>query len=172
MRRKEGVKKKCGKYSDEVKEKAYARYSSGESVGEISKKLGVPDSTLRGWFKKMADDGLASTREEKQKAFIDRANRVIDKGMELLEKRFDGAISQEQQIREVIEEIAKSSEEIISDKAKADVIKKLRELQVYDLKGIAVVIGTVYDRRDKSEERSDKKEGGGVIFIPNKLEEE
>ncbi len=160
------------KYSDEIKEKAYARYASGESVGEISKKLKVPDSTLRGWFRKMSQDGLSDIREEKQKSFIDRANKVIDKGMELLEKRFENALSKEQEINDIIEEIAKSDEEIISDKAKSDVIKKLRELQVYDLKGIAVVIGTVYDRRDKSEERSEKNEGGGVVFMPEKKKEE
>ena len=121
----------------------------------------------------MAGDELASTREEKQKTFIDRANRVIDKGMELLENRFSNALLKEKEIADAIDEIARSSEDVISDKAKADFIRKLRELQVYDQKGIAVAIGTVYDRRAKAEERSEKENtGGGIIFIAKKEKEE
>lgn len=160
------------KYPDEVKEKAYARYLSGENVGEIAKKLGIAYSTVNGWIKKMPKDEISDVREKHQKAFCDRANRVIEKGMELLEKRFENAISKEKELLLIIDEIAKSGDDIISDKVKAEIIRKLRELVVYDPKSIAVAIGTVFDRRAKAEERSEENKGGGVVMMPEKKKEE
>ena len=160
------------KYSTEIKEKAYARYLAGESIGRISKDLKVPESTVRRWIKKKPADKLDGIREEHQKKFIERANRIIDKGMELLEQRFQNALEKEKELLLIIEEIGKSGDEVISDKSKAEVINKLRELLVYDPKTIAVAICTVYDKRAKSEERSEDKAEGGVIFIPEKKKEE
>ena len=159
------------KYSDEIKEKAFARFYAGDAVAEIAKDLKVPRSTVSGWVKKSPQDNLSDLREKHRKEFIERANRIIDKGMRLLEERFEKALSKEEEINLIIDEIARSGEDVISDKAKVDIIRKLRELLVYDPKAIAVAIGTVYDKRDRSEARAEEKDAGGVVFIPQKKEE-
>ena len=161
------------KYSDEIKEKAYARYGAGEAVGEISKALKVPYSTIKNWIKNKPPDNLDSLRDEAKKKFVERAGRIIDKGMELLEMRFDTAIEKEKELISMIDEIYSADGEIVSDNAKAEVVRKLRDLLVYDPKTIAVALATVYDKKDRAEERaSHQDEDGGVIIMPEVKEKE
>lgn len=146
------------KYTDELKEKAYLMYATCGNINEVSRTLGIPYATVAGWLKAKAEaepDKFDKVRDEKKKDFISKASTIIDKGLELLDKRFERALNQEQELDKAVEAILESE---ISAKEKQALINKVRALQLHDVKAITVAIGTLYDKRVLAKENSEKGE--------------
>lgn len=72
------------KYSDEVKEKAYAMYAVCGNYEEVSRQIGVPANTIIGWVKNKPPDGYEELRDQKRKEFINSASEIIEIAMERL----------------------------------------------------------------------------------------
>lgn len=159
------------KYGDELKERAYAEYAICGNCNEVSRKIGVPYSTVKGWINKKPPDELDKLRDEKKKEFIDSAGRIIKKGMDLLNFRLQTALDKEQEISRIIDEIASADPKEISDGVKASIIPKLRAMQVQDIKSIAITVGTIYDKRALAEGDVTERSESGVIILPEIKEE-
>jgi uncharacterized protein YdaT len=132
------------KYSDEVKEKAYALYAINGNYEETSRALGVPANTIAGWIKNKPPDEFEKLRAENKQRFIDQAGKLIDKGMTLLDRRFTRAIEHENEINALIDVVFDSE---ISQKEKEKVARKLSELQLQNIRDITTAVGTLYDKR-------------------------
>lgn len=72
------------KYSDEVKEKAYALYAICGNYEEVSRQIGVPSNTIIGWVKDKPPDGYEELRDQKRREFIDSASEIIELAIERL----------------------------------------------------------------------------------------
>jgi bacterioferritin-associated ferredoxin len=93
---------------------------------------------------------------EKKELFSVRANKIIDKSLELLNRRFDTALNEEKEIEELIN-VAMSGEsesgKPLTYQEKLTIAKKLSRLQINSLSEITTSMGTLYDkmRLDKGE---------------------
>lgn len=138
------------KYSDEVKEKAYLMYATSGNINEVSRELDVPYATIAGWLKakeKDAPDEFDKLRDEKKRDFIEKSSDIIDKGLDLLDRRIDRALNQETELDMLIDEIFCTDKDELSPKEKESLIRKVRALQLQDVKSITTAIGTLYDKR-------------------------
>lgn len=77
------------KYSDDVKEKAYALYAVNGSYTETSKVLGIPYNTISGWIKNKPPDKFDKLRDEKKRDFIEQASEIIDIALDKLKKELE-----------------------------------------------------------------------------------
>lgn len=139
------------RYSDDIRELAYALYavngSLTETVRELERKKGVKVglATVSDWINKTPPDGYEEFRSETKKGFIEAANKIIETGMQIMDRRFTRALEQEEEIDKAIDAIGKDDELLKSDKTEA--VQKLRQLQLQDIKALTTAIGTLYDKR-------------------------
>lgn len=139
------------KYSDEIKELAYALFavngSKQETARQIEEKTGirVAPNTITEWINKKPPDGYDELRAEKKRGFIESANTIIDKGMQIMDRRFTRALEQEEEIDGLIGIVSDADD--VSDKEKNDIARKLSALQLHDIKALTTAIGTLYDKR-------------------------
>ena len=84
------------KYSDEEKEKAYLMYATSGSYAEVSKALGIPESTIATWIadkKNSEPDEFEELRSKKKEDFIDKASEIIDLAFDRLKKKLNNGDS-------------------------------------------------------------------------------
>lgn len=155
------------KYSDEVKEKAYALYAVNGNLQETSKIIGVPANTISGWLKTKPPDKFDELRNKNKQRFIDEAGKLIEKGMTLIDRRFTRAIEHENEINALIDVVFDSE---ISQKEKEKVARKLSELQLQNIRDITTAVGTLYDKRALAQ--GDSTENTKIEFkLPKGVEE-
>jgi hypothetical protein len=97
------------------------------------------------------DPEFVKLRDETKESFADSAKSIIDKGMTLLERRFDRALEHEDELDLMIDEIVNTHKTQLSQQEKTALISKLRALQLQDVKAITTAIGTLYDKKALAE---------------------
>lgn len=132
-------------HSEAIKEEAYALYSVCGSFAETAKKLGLPETTVRTWIRKKPHDELDSMRTQVKKAFVERAGEIIDKGMDLLDRRISTALDFENELAELLSELS-TDDEMPAAQKKA-IAQKLSALQIQSIRDLTTAIGTLYDKR-------------------------
>lgn len=115
---------------------------------EVSRLTGVPEPTVR----KIVDDNkdkeeFAKLCEEKRDEFSEKASRIIDKGLKILDKRLTTALEKQDALDKLIDEIESTDEDEISHKQKMSAISLIQEAQIQRIKDISTMIGTLYDKR-------------------------
>jgi transposase-like protein len=162
-------KRKEVEHSDAVKEQARALFMSGENCAEVARKIGVPYTTVKTWEKKwekesIDEDGntLVEIRKRKKEEFAERAWDIIDKANDLLERRIDRALECEDEIDTIIDEVMDAGKEDLSDGAKKAIFYKLRSIKVDDIREIATVIGTIYDKQALANKEATSIVEGGI----------
>ncbi len=142
------------RYNDEVKEQVYTMRACGSSIGEISRELGVPRQTVHGWIKakKEADpDKFEEMRTVARRGFVERSTDIIDKGLRLLEGRFDAAIDDMGKLDEAVKVLTcVGLSEDLSDaelKVLREAAAKITAIKTPKLNELTIAIGTLYDKR-------------------------
>lgn len=142
------------KYNDDLKEKAFALLAVNNSVSLVAKELGLPRSTVKTWkeiYDKEAEEGgeptIAELRQENKKRFVDDAWRLIDKTKTLLERRLDRALTNEDELDELLDEICKLDNKELSNEQRKALYQKIKTLKLEQTKELAVVLGTLYDKQ-------------------------
>lgn len=139
------------KYGDDIRELAYALYAVNGNKEETARQIlaqtgvKVASNTIIGWINNRPPDGFEELRAEKKKDFIESANAIIDKGMQIMDRRFTRALEQEQDIDSIIDVVSADGE--LSAKEKEGIVRNLRGLQLHDIKALTTAIGTLYDKR-------------------------
>lgn len=119
-----------------------------ETAGE----LGLPISTVKGIVDKNKDKPeFVKLRNEKMDEFSDRASEIIQKGLTLLNRKLDRALSSEEELDELIDEIYDTPKAQLSQDEKNRLVNKIKALQLTDIKAITTAIGTLYDKRALAE---------------------
>ena len=154
------------KHNDDIKEKAFAMLTECNNVSEVARRLGLKPSTVQTWkdkWEKEAESGvensLVKLREEKKKGFVDDAWNIIGKAQTLLERRLARAIEHEDEVDKLIEAV---QGEDLPDKAKQALISKLRVIRVDDMREIATVLGTIYDKQALANKEATSIVEGGI----------
>lgn len=131
-------------------------YAISNNLEEVSRLTKIPSATVKNIVDRYKDsDEFKELQEKKKEQFSTRANRVIDKAMELLERKFDTALDNQKEIEELISIIMNddSSEEKMSYQEKLAIAKRLGKLQINGLSEITTSLGTLYDKMRIAEDK-------------------
>lgn len=140
------------KISPELVYKIMASYAVTGNYAQTSRELGVPYTTVRQAVGKNSEKPeFVKLSDETKESFAEAATNIIEKGLTLLNRRFERAINQEAILDDFIEEIAETNKLQLSQQEKTALISKLRALQLQDVKAITTAIGTLYDKRALAE---------------------
>lgn len=134
--------------------KVMTLYSTTNNMNEVSRQLGIPYSTVKDTVDRNKNKPeFVKLQEQKKEEFSIKASKIIDKQLELLKRRVDTALDNQEEIEEMIIEVWGADKEEIDPQAKKSVVSKLNKLQVNSLSEITTSLGTLYDkmRLDKGE---------------------
>lgn len=138
-----------GKKTDnETIYKVMLSYVTTRNYSETARQLDMPESTVR----KIVDDNkdkeeFAKLCEEKRDEFVEKADKIIYKATELLERRLDTALESQDEIEDMIQEVWDAGENEIKGAKKKALVNKLSRLQLNALSEITTALGTIYDKR-------------------------
>ncbi len=127
-------------------------WSITDNLSETAEKLNMPVTTVKGIVDKNKDkEEFVKLRNEKRNEFADKASKIIDSAMTLLDRRFDRALEQEENLDVLIDEIYSTPKEELSQDEKNRLVQKVRALQLQDIKAITTAVGTLFDKRALAE---------------------
>lgn len=142
------------KYNDDIKEQAFALLAVNNSVSFVAKKLGIPRSTIKSWkeaYDKGAEEreelSIAKLRHKNKEQFVQNAWGLIGKVETLLERRLERAISNEDVIDRMLDEIVKLEGEGMSEVQTRSICAKLSSLKLESVRELATILGTLYDKQ-------------------------
>lgn len=138
------------KYNDEDKEKALALLSTNNDIKAIARQLEIPERTLRDWkaleITNEENVHIAEYRMKKRKEFVDNSWRIIEKSVELGEKRINRALEHESELDELIEIINGMTADEMPQQTKMALIAKIKTLEIQSIRDLSTFIGTLYDK--------------------------
>lgn len=121
------------------------------SLTETSKELKIPISTIDRIYKNNLNKKEFQVLKMKtEEDFVKKANSIINKATDLLERRLDVALDNQIELEKIISEIMDADDENgepLKFKDKQDLIKKIARLQLNNLPELTTAIGTLYDKR-------------------------
>lgn len=145
------------KTDEQTKQKIYTSYSLTNSYNATAKELGISDTTVKTIIENNKEE-FGKVKEQKKEEFSTRANKIIDKALVLLNRRYDTALENQDAIEELINQVMSAPESTTEDghitrKEKIDIAKRLSRLELNSLSEITTSMGTLYDkmRLDKGE---------------------
>lgn len=138
------------KYTDEQKEQALAMLTT-MSFKAVSKSLKIPERTLRDWkdTEEKINPEFAKLRNEKKKAFVEKAWSIMEKANQLLERKLDRALNKEKELDDALDELYEETDfEKKKDREKyLRVARKVDSLKMENIGQLSTVIGTLYDKQ-------------------------
>jgi len=142
-----------GKKTDnETIYKIMMSYYITRNYSETGRELGMNEATIRHIVKEnIGKEEFTKLFEKKKEEFIETANRIINKGTELLEKRIDLALDNQDELDELIFEVWNADKDEIDPQAKKGLVSKLNKLQLNNLNEITTAIGIMYDKKKVAE---------------------
>ncbi len=148
-----------------------AVWSITDNYSETSKRLGVPEKTVETIVKENKDkEEFAELRGNVRKDFAARATGIIDKAVTLLEKRFNRALEEEDELDMLIDEIWDADKEELSREERNRIVSKIRSMQLYDITAVSKTLATLYDKRALA--RGESTENTKVTFeLPEEVKE-
>lgn len=115
---------------------------------ETARDLGLPYSSVKDIVLKNKDKPeFVKLREQKNGEFSAAASEIIMKGLVLLNRRFDRALNFEEELDELIDEIALGDKADMTYAEKQSLIGKVKALQLQDIKAVTTAIGTLFDKK-------------------------
>ena len=126
-----------------------ASYALTNSYNATAKELGISDSTVKKVIMENQEE-FGKVHEQKKEEFSSKASKIVDKALELLDRRFDKALNSEEKLEELIDivmyEDDPDAEEKLTYKQKLDIAKKLSRIELNSLSEITTSMGTLYDK--------------------------
>ncbi len=154
------------KYNDDIKEKAFALLATNNNPQVIADELKIPYTTIKTWEKKWLKESengskngnsggdtknneknLVELRKKKKEEFVENAWGLIDKVRTLLERRLDRAITSEDKIDELVEEITQLDHKSLTDNQRKALYSRIAAIKLDNVKELSVVLGTLYDKQ-------------------------
>ena len=122
---------------------------STNNFNETARQLKLPVSTVEKIFKDNKDkEEFEKLWIEKRDEFVDKASKIIDLGAELLERRLQMALDNQDELDIIIDEIwSMENSKDINETKKKTIINKIGKMQLNNLSEITTAIGTLYDKR-------------------------
>lgn len=115
-----------------------------DTVASVARQLGRPWSTIKDWKREFErDDSFVKLREKRKEKFVNDAWNLIDMSRRIIERRLVRALEGEDILDELCNEIL---EDVTPEKKKA-IRDKFTALKLENIKDVAVVLGTIYDKQ-------------------------
>lgn len=125
-----------------------AVWSITDNYAETAKRLNIPEKTVEKLVKEnKGKEEFAELCGNVRKDFVSKATGIIDKAVTLLDKRFDRALEEEDELDALIEEIWNADKEEMTRDEKNKLYNKIRSLQLYDIKAVSSTLSTLYEKR-------------------------
>ena len=122
-------------------------YATTNNYSEVSRQLDIPRTTIEKIVKENIDKPeYVKLCHEKKEEFSSKASKIIDKQLELLNRRVDTALENQEELEEMIYEVWNADKEEIDPQAKKGLVSKLSKLQLNSLSEITTSMGTLYDK--------------------------
>ena len=124
-------------------------YALTNSYNATAKEVGVSNNTVKRIIqsqKKNNPEELAKVVNEKKELFQDKANRIIDKSLELIEKRIDTASTNQEELEEIIQMVWEQDKEELNETQKKSIVNKISKMQLNSLSELTTALGTLYDK--------------------------
>lgn len=116
-----------------------------------SKELNIPISTVDRIYKtNLNKKEFKALKEKTEEDFVKKADSIIIKATDLLERRLDIALENQNELEELIDELYDARDEegkLLNYKERENLVKKIAKLQLNNLPEITTAIGTLYDKR-------------------------
>jgi hypothetical protein len=136
------------KLSDQDVYNIMTSYAVTNNLNETARELGLAVSTVKGIVdKNINKEEFEKLRTQKKEEFADKASTIIDKGLELIDRRLSMALDKQDELDKLIDEIEVCDDEEMSYQHKISAINLIRETQIQKIKDITTAIGTLYDKR-------------------------
>ena len=120
-------------------------YALTNSYNATAKELGISDSTVKKIIEENKEE-FGKVQEQKKEEFSKKASKIIDKALELLNRRYDKALNSEDKLEELIDIVMYDADERLSYKQKLEIAKKLSRIELNSLSEITTSMGTLYDK--------------------------
>ena len=157
-----------GQKTDTKKEyEIMTAYFTTGNLREVSRQLDVPLATVKSVVDRNKDKPeFVQLKTQKKQEFSDKASEIIDKQLELLRRRVDTALENQEELEEMIFEVWNADKEEIDPQAKKGLVSKLSRLQLNSLSEITTSMGTLYDkmRLDKGESTENTQQTIKIAF--------
>ena len=126
-------------------------YTLTSNYNATARELGISANTVKNIINKQKKENpeeYAKVCEEKKEEFSDKASVIIDKALELLNRRYDKALKNENELEELIDIVmnADEKEEDMTYKEKLAIAKKIGRIELNGLSEITTSMGTLYDK--------------------------
>lgn len=122
-----------------------------DNLTETSKELKIPITTVSTIYKRNKDKKeFVSLRKKQERNFVEKADSIINKATDLLERRLNVALENQNELEELIDTIYDATDEEgnkLKYKEREDLIKRITRLQLNNLPELTTAIGTLYDKR-------------------------
>ncbi len=140
------------KTSPEVIYKIITSWTITNNYKETARELNLPVTTVKSIVDNNKDKPeFVKLRNEKMSEFSQKASEIIQKGLTLLDKRFDRALSFEDDLDILIDEIFNTDKDELTQDEKNKLVNKIRALQLQDIKAVTTAIGTLFDKKALSD---------------------
>ena len=134
------------KTEEEVIVKIFTLYAANGSYSQTARELDMATNTVKGIIvrnKKVKK--YAKLLDNKRESFAKSAEEIIDKGMELLNRRFNVALNNQADIEFLFEQICEKCE--LDEKELIEIKKKLDRIQISSVAEIVRAVGVLYDKK-------------------------
>ena len=78
--------------------------------------------------------------------FSDRANRIINKSLDLIEDRIDIARGNQAELEEIIQMVWNMDKKELNETQKKIIVNKISKMQLNSLSELTTAMGTLYDK--------------------------
>ena len=126
-----------------------ASYALTNSYNATAKECGVSANSVKNIINKQKAENseeFAKVCEEKKELFSERANRIINKSLALIENRIDTAKRNQEELEEIIQIVCEQDKKELNDTQKRAIINKISKMQLNSLSELTTALGTLYDK--------------------------
>ena len=126
-----------------------ASYALTSSYNATAKETGVCANSVKNIINKQKTENseeFAKVCEEKKELFSDRANRIINKSLSLIEDRIDTARENQAELEEIIQMVWEQDKKELNETQKKTIVNKIAKMQLNSLSELTTAMGTLYDK--------------------------
>lgn len=153
------------KTDEQMIAKIMTSYALTNSYNATAKELGISDTTVKTIIEKHKEE-FGKVKEQKKEEFSTKANIIIDKQLELLNRRVDNALINEDELDEIIMMVWEQDKKELSETQKKAIVNKISKMQLHSLSEITTSLGTLYDKMRLSKGESTTNEAITIQMSP------
>lgn len=162
---------KGSKYNENEREQALAMIASGLTISKVSKIMDIPRSTIADWHYKaqLDDDDFLAARRENRRKMVNKSWKVVEQGLNGMDKQVKAAAYEKKQIDSVIQKILKSDS--IDDKTSNLIIQIVTDYTGISLSQLSRATKSAYEiHQDLEKDEQTSSDGTTVEGYLNDLE--